>query len=116
MKRFCKERLNCPVMTGGLVEGAGCIMPEKLKCALHKYYKHTDFRPGQLESLLPIVHGKDVFVRLATGSGKSLCMFLVPLAVSDSAMAIIISPLNGLMDEQVRKVRSPCLRGIVVLW
>ena len=93
--------MSCDDREGGLVEGAGCIMPEKLKCALHKYYKHTDFRPGQLESLLPIVHGKDVFVRLATGSGKSLCMFLVPLAVSDSAMAIIISPLNGLMDEQV---------------
>ena len=75
MQRFCKERLKCPVMTGGLVEGAGCVMPEKLKCALHKYYKHTDFRPGQLESLLPIVHGKDLFVRLATGSGKSLCIF-----------------------------------------
>ncbi len=101
MKRFCKERLKCPVMTGGLVEGTGCIMPDKLKCALQKYYKHTAFRPGQLESLLPVVHGKDVFVRLATGSGKSMCMFLVPLAISDSAMAMIVSPLNGLMDEQV---------------
>ena len=49
---------------------------------------------------LPVVHGKDVFVRLATGSGKS-CMFLAPLAISDIAMAVIISPLNGLMDEQV---------------
>lgn len=88
-------------MTGGLVEGTGCIMPDKLKCALQKYYKHTAFRPGQLESLLPVVHGKDVFVRLATGSGKSMCMFLVPLAISDSAMAMIVSPLNGLMDEQV---------------
>ena len=66
-----------------------------------KYYKHDDFTPGQLESLLPIVHGKDVFVRLTTGSGQSLWMFLVPLAVSDTAMAVIISPLNGLMDEQV---------------
>ena len=101
MKGFCKEGVNCLVMTGGLSEGAGCVMPEKLKCALRKYYKHDDFRPGQLESLLPIVHSKDVFVRLATASGKSLCMFLVPFAVSDTAMAVIISPLNGLMDEQV---------------
>ena len=44
---------------------------------------------------LPIVHG------MATGSNKSLRMFLVPLAVSDSAVAITISPLNGLMDKQV---------------
>ena len=52
--------------------------------------------------LSPVVHGKDVFVRLAaTGSGKSLCMLLAPLAISDIAMAVVISPLNGLMDEQV---------------
>ena len=63
MKRFCKEMLKYPVMTGGPIEEAGYIMPpEKLKCTLQKYYKHTDFIPGQLESLLPIVHGKDVFV------------------------------------------------------
>ena len=75
MKYFCKERLKCPVKTGGLIEGAGSVMPEKLNCALQKYYKHTEFRPGQLESMLPVVHGKDVFVRLATGSGKSLHIF-----------------------------------------
>ena len=62
MNGFCKERLKCPIMTGAPIEEAGCVMPEKLKCALQKYYKHIDFRPGQLESLLPIVHGSDVFV------------------------------------------------------
>ena len=101
MDSFCVEGLRCPVMTGRPIDESGCVLTEKLKFALHKYYKYTEFRPGQLESLLPVVHGKDVFVRLATGCGKSMCMFLVPLAVSNSAMAFIISPLNGLMDEQV---------------
>ena len=41
-------------------------------------------------------------MRMATGAGKSLCMFMVPLAYSDSAIGVIISPLNSLMDEQVR--------------
>ena len=61
----------------------------------------TVFRPGQLEAALAILHGQDVLVRMATGSGKSLCMFLGPLAKSDAAIGVIISPLNGLMQQQV---------------
>ena len=59
-----------------------------------------DFRTGQLEAILPALHGRDVFMRMATGSGKSLCMFTVPLAYSNDAVGVIISPLNALMDEQ----------------
>ncbi len=58
-------------------------------------------RPGQLEAIIPALHGHDVFVRMATGAGKSICMFSVPLAYSSSAIAVIFSPLNALMDEQV---------------
>ena len=65
---------------------------------LERTFNLVSFRPGQLEALLPILHGRDAFVRLPTGGGKSLCMFLVPLAHGDG---VIISPLNGLMDEQV---------------
>ena len=39
-------------------------------------------------------------MRMATGAGKSLCILLAPLALSDSAVGIVISPLNGLMDQQ----------------
>ena len=38
---------------------------------------------------------------MATGSGKSMCMYLPPLVYGKSAVAIIISPLIGLMEEQV---------------
>ena len=47
------------------------------------------------------MHHKDVFVRMATGSGKSVCMFLPPVVISDHAMGVIISPMNALMDQQV---------------
>lgn len=55
------------------------------------------FLPG----LLALLHGRDVFVRMATGSGKSLCMFLAPLALAESAIGVVISPLNALMEQQV---------------
>lgn len=84
--------------------GLHCQARLRLEHALQRFYKFTEFRPRQLEAMLSVLHCKDVFVRMATGSGKSLCMFLPPLAISDSSLAVIISPLIGLMDQQVRKL------------
>ena len=83
------------------VSKQSCTSRMQLHCALVKHFKFDDFREGQLEAMLPVMHGRDVFVRMATGSGKSLCMFLPPLAASDVSMGVIISPLNALMDQQV---------------
>ena len=82
--------------------GLQCQARLRLESALHQYFKLPGFKPGQMEAMLPLLHGKDVFVRMATGSGKSMCMFLPPLAVSTTSMAVVISPLVGLMDQQVR--------------
>ena len=74
----------------------------EIRSVLQKYYKYSDFRPGQLEAILPVVyHKQDVFVRMATGSGKTLCMFIPVLAAHEKAMGIVVSPLTGLIDQQV---------------
>ena len=52
--------------------------------------------------MLPALHGKDVFVRIPTGGGKSLCMYIVALSHEPHKVGVIVSPLIGLMDEQVR--------------
>ena len=78
----------------------GCVGYTKLKDALRVHFKNDDFRPGQLEALLPVVYGRDVFVRMLTRGGKSLCMFLAPFAISRRTICIM-SPLISLMDQQV---------------
>ena len=57
---------------------------------------------SNVRQLLPVLHGHDVFVRMRTGGGKSICMFLPPLAISNTAVGIIVSPLVSLMEQQVR--------------
>ncbi len=94
---------SCPLGRGQVDYGeTQCAAKAKVVTALHTTFKFEGFRPGQLESTLAAIHGRDVFVRMATGAGKSLCIFLVPLAVSDTAMGVVISPLNALMEQQVR--------------
>ena len=51
-------------------------------------------------------------VRKATGAGKSLCMFLALLAAQKNGIGIVISPLNGLMDEQVLEHAIPCMPNV----
>ena len=38
---------------------------------------------------------------MPTGGGKSLCMFLVPVSLGCGAVGIVISPLVGLIEQQV---------------
>ena len=99
--------VNCPLaeFTDGLcdLEGVSCIAYLKAREALTKYFKFVDFRPGQLAALMPVLHGRDVLVKMATGAGKSLCIDLVPLVMGPRAVGVVVSPLNGLMDQQVCK-------------
>ena len=78
-----------------------CAAESKLRFVLNNTFQHSDFLPGQLQALLPVAHGRDVFVHMRTGGGKSLCMFILPLALGGEAMGIVISPLVGLMEQQV---------------
>ena len=97
-KVLCNDQ--CQAWKNGGLSNA-CTAQNKLTDALRSYYGFTSFRPGQLEALLPVAHGQDTFVRMPTGGGKTLCMFLVPLSISCDAMGIFISPLVGLIQQQV---------------
>ena len=90
---------TCPLAGGNLsAPSEGCVAYSILSTTLHHHFGFSSFKAGQLEAPLPALHGKDTYIRMATGGGKGLCMYLAPLASSTSAVEVVISPLVGLMD------------------
>jgi len=57
-------------------------------------------RPGQVETIAPVLRGEDVLAILPTGGGKSLCYYL-PALLAESGVTLVISPLIALMKDQV---------------
>src|SRR3954462_13135591 len=69
--------------------------------ALHAYFGHEAFRPGQEEAVRAAVGppARDVLVVMPTGAGKSLCYQLPALMRDD--LTLVVSPLVSLMRDQV---------------
>ncbi|HEY1870318.1 MAG TPA: DEAD/DEAH box helicase, partial [Chitinophagaceae bacterium] len=72
--------------------------------ALHEYFGFDKFKGDQERIIESVLAGRDTFVIMPTGGGKSLC-YQLPAMVSDG-LAIIVSPLIALMKNQVDLVRS----------
>ncbi len=71
---------------------------------LKKYFGFDQFRGLQEKVVNSIISGKNTFVIMPTGGGKSLCYQLPALALEGTA--IIVSPLIALMKNQVDAIRS----------
>ncbi len=76
--------------------------------AIHEALKYNfgfdNFKGNQLEIINSLLDGKDVFVLMPTGGGKSLC-YQLPAIMSEGT-AIVISPLIALMKNQVDAMRN----------
>ncbi len=77
---------------------------ENLHEALQKYFGFDKFKGNQEEIIKSIMGGKDTFVIMPTGGGKSLCYQLPGLLLNGTA--IVISPLIALMKNQVDSIRA----------
>lgn len=72
--------------------------------ALKKNFGFDTFKGNQLPIIESLLDGKDVFVLMPTGGGKSLC-YQLPALMSEGT-AIVISPLIALMKNQVDSMRN----------
>ncbi len=75
-----------------------------LQKELKKHFGFSDFKGLQEPVIKNLLEGKNSFVIMPTGGGKSLC-YQLPALVS-SGTAIVVSPLIALMKNQVDAIRG----------
>ena len=75
-----------------------------LATQLQQQFGFDGFKGPQEEIITTLLSGRDIFVIMPTGGGKSLC-YQLPAMISEG-VAIIVSPLIALMKNQVDLVRS----------
>jgi ATP-dependent DNA helicase RecQ len=75
-----------------------------LHASLKKHFGFSQFKGLQEGVVKNVLEGKDTFVIMATGGGKSLC-FQLP-ALMREGTAIVVSPLIALMKNQVDAIRG----------
>lgn len=71
---------------------------------LERFFGFPTFREGQWEIVEPLLKGESTLGVLPTGAGKTVC-FQLP-ALLQPGLAIVVSPLKSLMDDQVMNLRS----------
>lgn len=80
------------------------VSDQQLNDFLKRYFGFDSFKGNQEDIIKNVLNGKDSFVLMPTGGGKSLC-YQLPALMMDGT-AIVISPLIALMKNQVDAMRS----------
>ena len=80
---------------------------------------YSSIRDKQKEAILGFLSGRDVFVSLPTGSGKSLCYSILPkvfdrVRKASGSIVIVVSPLVSLMKDQVHSLETKGIKSVFV--
>lgn len=76
----------------------------ELHQTLKSFFGFEGFKGNQEKIIQSVLSGKDTFVIMPTGGGKSLC-YQLPALLSEGT-AIVVSPLIALMKNQVDAIRG----------
>lgn len=93
---------------------------DRLAATLKQYFGHDTFRPMQREIIEGVCAGRDSFVIMPTGGGKSLCYQLPALMNAEQTEAtsggttVVISPLIALMQDQVSQLQQNGIRATLI--
>ncbi len=79
---------------------------------LHRVFGFSRFRDHQADIIEHVVDGGDALVLMPTGGGKSLC-YQIP-AMLREGVAVVVSPLIALMQDQVNALLQSGVRAAVL--
>jgi len=86
-----------------------CTQQQDPTQILKDVFGFNEFRPGQFDVIDGLIRGRDQFVLMPTGGGKSLC-YQIP-AIALDGVGIVVSPLISLMQDQVSALRANGVRA-----
>ena len=84
---------------------------DHLNLELKRYFGFPSFKGHQEEIIKSLLNGKNSFVIMPTGAGKSLCYQLPSLLLKGTS--IVVSPLIALMKNQVDFLRGNSLKSSI---
>ena len=77
---------------------------ERAQAILETTFGYRAFRSHQESAIRALLDGRDAFVLMPTGGGKSIC-YQIPALVR-AGTAVVVSPLIALMQDQVDALKS----------